>query len=77
MITSKTQEQLIAEITGFCDASSQAQVARSIGVSRAYMSDILKGKRSISKKVAKFFGYSVEVLPATRIFKKIKENGHR
>lgn len=74
MITQKTQEQLRQEIAGFCEASTVAQVAKDIVVSRQYLYDILKGTRTISKKVAKFFGYTVETTPPTRIYKKIENN---
>lgn len=74
-IIQKTQEQLRQEIAGFCAASNQSKVAESIGISRAYMSDILLGKRTISKKVAQFFGYTVETTPPTRVYRKIETNG--
>jgi len=75
MIIQKTQEQLRLEIAGFCEASSVAQVAEQIDISRQYMYDILKGDRTISKKVAKFFGYTVETTPPTRLYRKIDTNG--
>ena len=73
MLITKTQEQLRQEIDGLCKATNQTKVAESIGISRAYMSDIILGKRTISKKVAQFFGYSVETTPPTRIYKKIEK----
>ena len=73
MMIQKTQAQLREEIAGFCDSSSVATVAGKIGISRQYMYDILKGDRTISKKVAKFFGYTVETTPPTRIYRKIEE----
>ena len=74
MVIQKTQEQLRQEIEGFCRAGTQTQVAEAIGISRAYMSDIILGKRTISKKVAKFFGYTVETTPPTRIYKKLENS---
>lgn len=75
MIIQKTQEQLRQEIEGFCQASSVALVAKRINISRQYLYDVIKGDRTISKKVATFFGYSVETTPPTRIYKKIAANG--
>lgn len=74
MITQKTQDQLRQEIADFCNLTSVAQVAQTIPVSRQYMYDLLKGNRTISKKVAKFFGYTVETTPPTRLYRKIENN---
>lgn len=73
MIIQKTQEQVRIEIAGFCAASSVAKVAEELDISRQYLYDILKGDRTISKKVAKFFGYTVETMPPIRIYKRIEE----
>lgn len=42
-----------------CDESSPAQVAREFKISRAYVSDILKGNRHISKRVAGKLGFAM------------------
>lgn len=41
-----------------CDKTSAADVARQIGVSRTIISDMCRGKRRISNKVAKYLGYA-------------------
>ena len=70
MIIQRTQEQVRQEIAEFCKTSSVATVADQIDVSRQYLYDILKGSRTISRKVATFFGYTVETMPPTRLYKR-------
>jgi transcriptional regulator with XRE-family HTH domain len=53
-------ERVLRAIRDECDLSSLRQVAKTIGVSPAYLSDILLGKRGVSESIAKTFGFTRE-----------------
>ncbi len=52
-----TETELRRKLSAMCNDTSQAQVARDLVISRAYISDIVAGRRRISKKIAKQLGY--------------------
>lgn len=49
----------IEDLTARIKASSQRQVAKDIGVSRAYLHDLLSGRRGLGDKVLKALGIRV------------------
>ena len=57
-----TQEDVVADIRKAVEATSVRQTAASIGVSAAYISDILNGNRGISDAIAEAFGYEREIV---------------
>ncbi len=69
-----TETELRGKIVAACKAASQSSVARDLDISRAYMSDIVTGKRRISTKIAKHFGYEVayQQMKVDRNYRKIK-----
>lgn len=53
-----SEKELFQELYDFChDAKTQAEAAKALKVSPQYLSDMLRGNRALSPKVAKFFGY--------------------
>lgn len=71
-----TETELRNKIIKECNDTSQADVARKLTISRAYISDIVAGKRRVSKKIAKAYGYrpvSV-VIPIERRYEEINTN---
>lgn len=59
-----TQEEMLQRLRGFVfDCGTQAKAAKKLGISPAYLNDILQKKRGISKEVANKFGYDVVYSP--------------
>lgn len=54
-----TETELRGKIVRMCNETSQSDVARQLNISRAYISDIVAGKRRISNRIAKSLGYRV------------------
>ncbi len=55
-----TPEQMRLHIAGLLSgaaSASQAQTAKALGISAAYLSDIINGRRDISANVARKFGF--------------------
>lgn len=57
-----TQDDVLADIRKEVNQSSLRQTADRIGLSAAYLSDILKGNRAVSETVAAVFGYEREIV---------------
>jgi hypothetical protein len=57
-----TKIEVIKEIESRVSRSSLRKVAASVGISPAYLSDILRGNRDVSGPVAEMFGFSREVV---------------
>jgi len=74
-----TETELRGKLVRMCNDRSQAEIARSFGISRAYISDIIAGKRRISKKIAKLLGYRVTSvhIPIERQYEPIENNSPR
>ena len=56
-----TDEQIVEELRKATRESSQTAVAKEIGVSMAYISEVLKGRRPLGPKVLEYLGYRREV----------------
>lgn len=54
-----TETELRGKIVKMCSETSQAQAARELGVTRAYIHDIIAGRRRVSNRIAKQFGYRI------------------
>lgn len=65
-----TQEEVLDVIRRDVNASSARQVAIRIGVSAAYLGDIINGNRPVSEFVASSFGFEREI-QTTVVFRKI------
>jgi len=69
----------LIESTRLCDEISQVELARRVGVSRAYLCDIEKGRRSVSPELAAHFakelGYSVNQFVALAVEDQLKKAG--
>jgi len=48
---------LIEELRGRSDASSQNEVAAELGISPQFLSDLLAGRKDITRRVAEAMGY--------------------
>ena len=57
MLKQCTHEQLIEELGRRAQESSMTEIARQVGVSVVYISEILRGKRPMSDRVAEHLGY--------------------
>jgi transcriptional regulator with XRE-family HTH domain len=64
-----TQDDVLADIRKVAERSSLRQTAERIGVSAAYLSDILAGNRAVSDTIAEAFGYEREIVTEV-IFRK-------
>jgi DNA-binding CsgD family transcriptional regulator len=53
----KTTEQVLIELHLLVTDKTQKQVADQLGVSPAYINDLIKGRRLLSAKVAEKLGY--------------------
>jgi plasmid maintenance system antidote protein VapI len=53
----KTPDDLQKEIKRRVEATSQAEIAKALGISRPYLNDILNNRRGISAKMAAKLGY--------------------
>lgn len=69
-----TETELRNKINKEAADTSQSAVAKKYGVSRAYISDIVRGKRRVSKRIAKMYGYAPVVIrvPVERQYEPIK-----
>jgi transcriptional regulator with XRE-family HTH domain len=58
--------QILTKLRERCDATSQRAVAGELGISEAYLSDLLHGNRQPGPKVLQALGYkrSVEIVRA-------------
>jgi hypothetical protein len=72
-----SEEQLRTEIAQMCEIESQTSIADKIPVSKAYLNEIVNGKKPISEKVAQFFGYVRVEIPATRVFKRTRPDAEK
>jgi plasmid maintenance system antidote protein VapI len=59
----ETNEAIVKLLEMVAQAGSQQSVASHLGISAAYLSDILKGKRGVSKQVAKKLGLIWTLIP--------------
>jgi transcriptional regulator with XRE-family HTH domain len=55
-------EQLRDKLKAYCLIKSQKEVARELGVSASYLSDILRGNREFPETIAVLMGYQKTVL---------------
>ena len=55
-------EYVIEELRLRCSASSQAAVARELGISLQHVNDLLNGRRKMSDRVAQALGYRREIV---------------
>jgi transcriptional regulator with XRE-family HTH domain len=53
----KTQSELQQEFIRLCENEGQRQLADRLGLSEAYVSQIVSGNREVSKRVARAMGY--------------------
>lgn len=69
----------LIESTRLCDEVSQVELAKRVGVSRAYLCDIEKGRRNASPELAAQFakelGYSVNQFVALAVEDQLKKAG--
>jgi hypothetical protein len=61
-----TEDDVIAVIRQQCKAASMRKVAEALGVTPAYISDILKKRRAVSEMIAEKFGF--ERVIETRVY---------
>ena len=54
-----TETELRNKIIRRVTETSQADVSRELKISRAYISDVVAGKRRISNRIAKHFGFRI------------------
>lgn len=64
-----TQDDVLAVIRVRTEATSIRAVARELGLSAAYLSDILLGRRAVSETVAEAFGFQREIVTEIRFRK--------
>ena len=64
-----TQDDVLGTIREAVNESSLRQTAERIGVSAAYIGDILAGNRGVSETIADAFGYEREIVTEV-IFRK-------
>jgi plasmid maintenance system antidote protein VapI len=64
-----TESQVVEHIKAQVAKSTAAQVAREVGVTRAYLGDIIHGRRHVSRKIANAFGYEYIVVAQIINFK--------
>ena len=57
-----TEEDVLKEIRRVVTESSLRQTAGRLGISPAYLSDVLNGRRDISDAMAALFGFEREVV---------------
>lgn len=69
MTKTYTQDQVLETIRVRTEGSSISGVARELGLSKAYLSDILLGRRAVSEQVAKHFGFRREIVTEVRFLK--------
>lgn len=54
----RTDEQIAAELRSKIGyATTQTAMAEELGLSKAYLSEVLAGKKSVGKKILKALGY--------------------
>jgi len=67
-----TRDEVIAVIRKETEGSSLRQAAKRFGISAAYLSDILRGNREISDRIAAKFGFKREIKVITEVvFRKV------
>ena len=66
---SGTQEELQQYFISLCDLQSQAQVAKDLNFTRAYINDLYHKRRPINEEVANRLGYTMKV-----IFEKVRNS---
>jgi transcriptional regulator with XRE-family HTH domain len=64
-----TEEDVIRAIRDEISESSLRKVAVKIGISAAYLSDVMRGNRAVSESVAASFGFQREIVTEV-IFRK-------
>jgi transcriptional regulator with XRE-family HTH domain len=70
MKTILTSDEILEQIREVISTSSLRQVAKDMGISAPYLSDILLGRRMISENVARVLGYERSVKTEV-VFKKV------
>jgi transcriptional regulator with XRE-family HTH domain len=65
-----TQDDVLNAIRAEVKNSSVRAVARRIGVSAAYISDVLLDKRQVSERLARLFGFEREIIKEV-VFRKV------
>jgi plasmid maintenance system antidote protein VapI len=70
-----TEEQMRAIIIAQCRKKSNAEVARELGITRSYISQIVLGQCHVSAEVAQKLGYAVkrDDLVRVRTFEKMAD----
>lgn len=53
--------QLMGELRELCENTSQTSVAKLIGISVPYLSDVMNGKREPGTKISEHFGFTKTV----------------
>jgi len=63
-----TEHEMLNLITERVDTlGSQTKAARSLGISTGYLGDILHGRKSVSRQLARRLGYEKEVTVTVRV----------
>lgn len=57
MALALTQTQLVKILKDRSDRSTQSMVAKELGISSPFLSDMLRGKRDVSENIARKLGY--------------------
>lgn len=56
--TEYSEEELLSQLRAYCEeAGTQVEAAKQLGISNAYLSDILNKKRGISAEIASKLGF--------------------
>lgn len=58
-----TEEEIMRQLNKFIKGKTQEKAAKALGISPAYLSDILQGKRSVvGPTILKRFGYQKQIV---------------
>lgn len=70
----KTEANLLHELGAMTKTkgSSQSKVAKTLGISSPFLSDVLKGRRDISSRLAEAMGYK-KIVMFERLPKKVDD----
>lgn len=58
----QTETQMIDELTRLADRYTRQGLAKQMGISAPYLTDLLKGRRAINDRIAAMLGYRRIVL---------------
>lgn len=60
--TIHSADDLRSQLQSMVKASSNAEIAVQLGVTRSMVSDLLRGKRDFSERIARSMGYRREII---------------